>query len=207
MFIAAVTSKDMILVEKYNIRGGFTMKLLGISGTIVGSKTAITVNQVLEEVKKNYPEVEVELLDLRQYNIDFCDGRDPSAYTGDTKLVMDKIVSSDFFLIGTPIFQASLSGVLKNLFDLLPVDTFRDKVMGFVATGGTYQHYLVIENQLKPIASYFRAYIEPNQVYLHTNHFNSKNEIVDEEVKERLQRLAHGLVFMHKQLNKSAVMI
>ena len=79
--------------------------------------------------------------------------------------------------------------------------------MGFVATGGTYQHYLVIENQLKPIASYFRAYIEPNQVYLHTNHFNSKNEIVDEEVKERLQRLAHGLVFMHKQLNKSAVMI
>ncbi|MCQ6282422.1 NADPH-dependent FMN reductase [Bacillus sp. EB600] len=183
------------------------MKLLGISGTIVGSKTAITVNQVLEEVKKNYPEVEVELLDLRQYNIDFCDGRDPSAYTGDTKLVMDKIASSDFFLIGTPIFQASLSGVLKNLFDLLPVDTFRDKVMGFVATGGTYQHYLVIENQLKPIASYFRAYIEPNQVYLHTNHFNSKNEIVDEEVKERLQRLAHGLVFMHKQLNKSAVMI
>jgi FAD reductase [NAD(P)H] len=177
------------------------MKLLGISGTIVGSKTAITVNQVLEEVKKNYPEVEVELLDLRQYNLDFCDGRDPSTYTGDTKIVIDKITSADFFLVGTPIFQASLSGVLKNLFDLLPIDTFRNKVMGFVATGGTYQHYLVIENQLKPIASYFRAYIEPNQVYLHSSHFNSKNEIIDEEVRERLQRLAHGLVFMNKQLH------
>jgi FMN reductase/FAD reductase [NAD(P)H] len=118
---------------------------------------------------------------------------------------MEKIASSDFFLIGTPIFQASLSGALKNLFDLLPVDTFRNKVMGFVATGGTYQHYLVIENQLKPIASYFRAYTEPNQVYIHTAHFNDKNEIIDEEVKKRLRHLADSLVFMHRQLRQPAV--
>jgi FAD reductase [NAD(P)H] len=183
------------------------MKLLGISGTIVGSKTSITVNQVLEEVKKNHPEVEVELLDLKQFKLDFCDGRDPSAYTGDTKIVLEKIAAADFFLIGTPIFQASLSGALKNLFDLLPVNTFRNKVMGFVATGGTYQHYLVIEHQLKPIANYFRAYVEPNHVYLHTDHFNSQNEIIDEDAEERLRRLANGLVFMHKQLKQPAAII
>lgn len=180
------------------------MKLLGISGTIVGAKTSIAVNEVLEEVKKNHPEVEVELLDLKQYNLNFCDGRDPSMYTGDTRVVLDKIASSDFFLVGTPIFQGSLSGALKNLFDLLPVNSFKNKVMGFVATGGTYQHYLVIEHQLKPIASYFRAYAEPNHVYLHTDHFNSQNEIIDQDVKERLQRLANGLVFMHKQLRQTA---
>jgi FAD reductase [NAD(P)H] len=181
------------------------MKLLGISGTIVGSKTAVVVNQVLEEVKKNHPEVEVELLDLKQFNLDFCDGRDPSNYTGDTKTVLEKIASADFFLIGTPIFQASISGALKNLFDLLPVNTFRNKVMGFVATGGIYQHYLIIEHQLRPIASYFRAYVEPNYVYLHTDHFNHKNEIIDENVKNRLHRLANGLVFMHKQLNGKSI--
>lgn len=165
------------------------------------------MNQVLEEVKKNHPEVEVELLDLKQFNLDFCDGRDPSTYTGDTKIVMDKIASADFFLIGTPIFQASISGALKNLFDLLPVNTFRNKVMGFVATGGTYQHYLVIGSQLRPIASYFRAYVEPNHVYLHTDHFNRENNIVDEQVITRIQHLANGLVFMHKQLNGEVVKI
>jgi len=73
--------------------------------------------------------------------------------------------------------------------------------MGFVAKGGTYQHYLVIEHQLKPIASYFRAYVEPHHVYLHTFHFNNQNEIVDLEVLERIKALAKGLLFMHKQLN------
>ena len=186
------------------IQGGVNMKLLGISGTIVGSKTAIAVNQVLEEVKKNHPEIEVELVDLKEYKLDFCDGRNPNMYTGDTKIVLEKIASADFFVIGTPIFQASLSGALKNLFDLLPVDTFRNKVMGFIATGGTYQHYLVIEHQLKPIASFFRAYVEPNHVYLHSDHFNSQNEIVDGDVIDRIQRLANGLVFMNKQLHYSA---
>lgn len=179
------------------------MKLLGISGTIVGSKTAVAVNQVLGEVKKNHPEVEVEMVDLREYKLDFCDGRKPDMYNEDTKIVLEKIATADFFVIGTPIFQASLSGALKNLFDLLPVDTFRNKVIGFIATGGTYQHYLVIEHQLKPIASFFRAYAEPNHVYLHTDHFNSQNEIADEDVKARIQRLANGLVYMSKQLHHS----
>lgn len=178
------------------------MKLLGISGTIVGSKTAVAVNHVLQKVKETHPNVEVELLDLKYYNIDFCDGRDPSSYTGDTKLVLEKIANADCFLIGTPIFQASLSGALKNLFDLLPVDTFRDKVIGFLATGGTYQHYLVIEHQLKPIASYFRAYVDPNHVYLNTEHFNYQNEIADEAVLERLQRLGNNIVFMQNRLQK-----
>lgn len=112
------------------------MKLVGISGAIIGTKTAIVVNKVLEEVKKLDPEIETELLDMKEYDVQFCDGRDPSAYTGDTKKVIDSVISSDFCLIGTPIYQASMSGVLKNLFDLIPPSALQQKVIGFVATGG-----------------------------------------------------------------------
>ncbi|MEF3303671.1 NADPH-dependent FMN reductase [Paenibacillus sp. GYB003] len=176
------------------------MKLLGISGTIIGSKTAIAVNEVLREARRHDPAVETELLDLKQYDVVFCDGRDPSAYTGDTKRVIDAITGADFFVIGTPIFQASLSGPLKNVFDLIPVSALRKKVVGFVATGGTYQHYLVIENQLKPIAGFFRSYVAPSYVYLHDSHFNERKEIADPDAAERIERLAHELVFMHKRL-------
>lgn len=176
------------------------MKLVGISGTISGSKTMITVQAVLDEIKRNYPEVEVELLDLKQYDVQFCDGRDPATYTGDTKTVIDTVASGDFFLIGTPIYQASMTGALKNLFDLVPVSAFQQKVMGFVATGGTYQHYLVIENQLKPIAGFFRAFVAPSYVYVHNDHFNEHNEIADQGVLDRIGNLAHELVFMQKQL-------
>jgi FAD reductase [NAD(P)H] len=175
------------------------MKLLGISGTITGSKTRTVVKKVLEDIQKSHPEIEVELLDMKKYDVQFCDGRDPSNYTGDTKKVIDSISSADFYIIGTPIFQGSFTGVLKNMFDLVDPKVFRNKVMGFVATGGTYQHYLVIENQLKPIGGYLRAYIAPSYVYAHKDHF-FQNELVDEEVLERVTKLAKELVFMQKSL-------
>ncbi|MFJ7725215.1 NADPH-dependent FMN reductase [Neobacillus sp. NPDC097160] len=176
------------------------MKLLGISGTIIGAKTGILVRRVLDEVKQQYPEVEVEFLNLMDYDLQFCDGRPPSTYSGDTRKVMEKVSSADFYIIGTPIFQGSIPGVLKNLFDLIHPNDFRNKVMGFVANGGTYQHYLVIENQLKPIAGYFRAFVAPGYVYANNEHFNEKNEIVHPDVLQRIGALAAEVVHMQKTL-------
>ncbi|MED4571042.1 NAD(P)H-dependent oxidoreductase [Brevibacillus agri] len=176
------------------------MKLLGISGTVTGRKTAAVVQEVLRHVKKQDDSIEVELLDLSEYQVQFCDGRDPGTYTGDTKKVIELVTAADCYVIGTPIFQGSLTGALKNLFDLIPVSALRHKVMGFVATGGTYQHYLVIENQLKPIAGYFRAFTAPGYVYAHADHFNANNEVVDRDVLERIALLAQEIVFMQKAL-------
>lgn len=61
------------------------MRLLGISGTITGSKTLVVVNKVLDELKSIHPEIEVELLDLKNFDLQFCDGRHPSDYNDDTK--------------------------------------------------------------------------------------------------------------------------
>lgn len=176
------------------------MKLLGISGTILGAKTAVLVEAVLQQVKEQYPGVEVEMLDLRGLDLQFCDGRDPAHYNEDTRKVIESVSQADLYLIGFPIFNGSLPAPLKNVFDLVPPSVFRHKVMGFVANGGTYQHYLVIENQVKPIAGYFRAFIAPSCVYAHTDHFNSKNEITDGEVRERIRNLADELVKMHQCL-------
>ncbi len=175
------------------------MKLLGISGTLTGSKTRILVEKLLEQVKQRHPGIEAELLDLKQYDVQFCDGRDPDKYNGDTRKVIDLVKSADFYLIGTPIFQGSFTGALKNLFDLVPPSAFRHKVIGFAATGGTYQHFLVIENQLKPIAGYFRAFVAPSYVYAHQDHFHHQ-EINDPEVVERIRALADELVVMQKNL-------
>jgi FMN reductase/FAD reductase [NAD(P)H] len=176
------------------------MKLLGISGTLMGTKTKIVVNSVLQEVRKKHSEIEVELLDMKEYDVQFCDGRNPNDYNEDTKKVIDLVCSADFYIIGTPIFQASITGALKNLFDLIDPKTFRNKVMGFIATGGTFQHYLVIENQLKPIAGYFRSFVTPGFVYAHKDHFNDQNELTNPEVLKRVENLAEELVHMHKTL-------
>lgn len=181
------------------------MKLLGISGTIIGSKTAILVDSVLRIIKTKYPEIETELLDLRDYQVDFCDGRKPDLYSNDTKKVMKAVSDADLYLIGFPIFNGSFPAPLKNIFDLMPPSVFRHKVMGFAANGGTYQHYLVIENQLKPIAGYYRCYVAPSYVYVNNSHFNDANKIIDEDILNRINELAEELVMMHKALAKRII--
>jgi FMN reductase/FAD reductase [NAD(P)H] len=180
------------------------MKLLGISGTLLGAKTTKLVNAVLNEVKNHNPNLDVELLDLRKYDLQFCDGRDPSTYNEDTRKIIETISKADFFLIGTPIFNGSIPAPLKNVFDIVPPFVFRNKVMGIVANGGTYQHFLVVENQLKPIAGYFRAFVAPSYVYAHNDHFSQENEIIDPEVLNRIQDLAQEIVFMQKALKSQA---
>ncbi|MEH7389964.1 NADPH-dependent FMN reductase, partial [Bacillus sp. JJ1474] len=120
----------------------------------------------------------------------------------DTKIVMKAVSEADLYLIGFPIFNGSFPAPLKNIFDLLPPSVFRHKVMGFAANGGTYQHYLVIENQLRPIAGYYRCYVAPSYVYVNHSHFNDKNEIVDEDILNRIKELANELVMMQKALVK-----
>ncbi|MGJ9384360.1 NADPH-dependent FMN reductase [Salipaludibacillus sp. CF4.18] len=181
------------------------MRLLGISGTIVGSKTEIAVKKTLDNVNNFESEIETEFLNLKDYDLQFCDGRDPSNYEGDTKKVIDKICEADCFVIGTPVFQGSLTGALKNLLDLLPASALRHKVVGFIATGGTFQHYLVIENQLKPIAGYFRSYVAPSCVYLNDSHFSERKEIIDEDIIKRLDELAKELIFMQTKLKKEDI--
>ena len=96
------------------------MKIVGLSGSIVGSKTRTAMNYVAKELAEKYPEVEVTLIDLADYNVQFSDGRNYLEYEGDTGFVTKTIMEADAIIIGTPIFQASIPATLKNIFDLLP---------------------------------------------------------------------------------------
>ena len=177
------------------------MKILGISGTITGSKTLVVINKVLEEIKKRNPEVEVQLLDLKQYDVQFCDGRPTEDYTGDTAKVIDMVSSADGYIIGTPIFQGSFSGALKNLIDLVPPSAFHHKVMGFAATGGNNLHYLVIENQLKPIAGYLKTFVAPSYIFAQNKQFDSLNRMIDPELVENIELFSDDFSYMFNRLS------
>ncbi|UTR11529.1 NAD(P)H-dependent oxidoreductase [Evansella sp. LMS18] len=174
------------------------MKLLGISGTILGGKTSASVNQLMEMVKEKHPSTETELLDLKDYKLEFMDGRPLEEYNEDTRMLITKIKEADAFIIGSPVYQASIPGPLKNLFDMLHPDTFRGKVTGLVVNGGSQKHHLVMEYHLRPILSYFRAYIPPNNVFLHTSEFNEENKVTDGEMVKRMEKLAEEIGNMAK---------
>jgi len=169
------------------------MKIVALSGSKVGSKTRTALNYTIEVAKRKYPDHEITLVDLADYDLEFSDGRNYFEYDGDTKYVTETIMSADAIIIGTPVFQASIPATLKNIFDLLPVNAFRDKVVSTVVTAGTAKHYLVVEQQLKPILSYMKAHIVPTYVFIEEKDFLRK-QIVNDDIKFRLERLVEDTV-------------
>jgi len=182
-------------------RGMRSMKILVISGTILGSKTLILAKKIFEDIKQLNPSAEVQLLDLKQFKTELCDGRMPEDYNDDTQRVIKMMTSADIYLIASPIFHGSIPGVLKNIFDLVPANVFEYKIFGVIANGGNDKHYLVIENQLKPIISYFKSYVAVHSVFAHNGHFNQNNELIDIDVKGNLKKLANEVLALHQKFN------
>jgi FMN reductase len=171
------------------------MKIVGLSGSRVGSKTRTAMDYTLKSVTEKYPDTEVTLLDLADYNVQFSDGRNYLEYEGDTGFVAKTIMEADAIIIGTPIFQASIPATLKNIFDLLPVNAFRDKVVSMLITAGSPKHYLIAEQQLKPILAYMKAQIVQTYVFIEEKDFHRK-EIVNDDVFFRIERLVEDTVVL-----------
>lgn len=171
------------------------MKIVGLSGSKVGSKTRTAMDYTMKAIKDNYPEVEITLLDLADYDIPFSDGRNYLEYEGDAGYVTKTIMEADAIIIGTPVFQASIPATLKNIFDLLPQNAFRDKVVSMLVTAGSSKHYLIVEQQLKPILAYMKAQIVQTYVFIEEKDFYRK-EITDDDVLFRIERLVEDTIVL-----------
>ena len=170
------------------------MKLLGVCGSPSAPSKTLTALQVsLGRVRSVRSDVDVDLLDLRATDMRFSDGRDPSLYEGDTRRAIDAVVAADALVVGTPIYRGSCTGMLKNLFDVLPNDALRGKPVGLIASGGTDHHFLAVEHQLKPLLGFFQAHTLPGAVWANNTHW-SGGELTDDDLRRQLEQLGESVV-------------
>lgn len=179
------------------------MKLIGISGSLSqNSKTELAVRKTLEFASALNSSVDTELIALSDFDLEFCDGRNPDNYEGDSRVVIDKITGGDAYIIGSPIYRGTYTGALKNLFDLIPNHALNGKAVGIIATGGSNHHFLAIEHQFKPIFGFFNAYTIPGGVYANNSHFND-GELSDIDILNRLKKLSRETVRLSTLLNQT----
>jgi len=58
---------------------------------------------------------------------------------------------TDAVVVGTPVYKASFSGILKAFLDLLPQDGLANKLVLPLATGGSQSHMLALDYALRPV--------------------------------------------------------
>ncbi|MDX1639124.1 MAG: NAD(P)H-dependent oxidoreductase [Balneolaceae bacterium] len=183
--------------------------LLGIAGTLSNpSNTRAAVEVTLRAAEEEFA-VETEILHLAEYDIAEADGRKLDEYTGDTADALELIIDSRAFIIGTPVYRGSYSGILKNLLDLIPRGLWQsneapleDRPVGLVATGATAHHYLSVAQELGPLLSFFGSYPVGGGVYAESSHFDN-HKLVDDEVRTRLATLGKATVELSRAVDQS----
>ncbi len=132
-----------------------------------------------------------ELIDLADYRLEYADARPLAERGDDSELLVDKLLAADAVLLASPVYRASMTGALKNLLDLVPVDALMGKPCAIVAMGATPHHFLGVDSHLRDVLAWFGAWTLPTSVYL-TN-ANFVDGVLAEEPASQLDLLVAGL--------------
>ncbi len=154
------------------------------------SKTAI----VLNEVKKKLEEkgAKTFLLDLRDYEIPFCDGRKFEEYPSHLQDIKSILDNAHAFVIGFPVYLYTFSGVLKNFLDIFS-SAFHQKVCAIVANAGGSNSYLASRDLMNAMSfEEGTLFIQPT-VYTYSKHF-SEGKITDEYVFKKIDQMIERLI-------------
>lgn len=99
------------------------------------------------------------------YDVDWVNVRDLPAEDlvyarADSREIMAtraRLERAEAVVVGTPVYKASYTGLLKAYLDLLPEKSLSGKVVLPIAIAGTTAHLLALEYALKPVLSVLGA--------------------------------------------------
>lgn len=125
-----------------------TIRLLGISGSPRDGATAFAVREGLT-FAESLGDVETEFISLKGKEVKFCihcdycvRTQEGCVFEDDVSAFYPSMEAADAWLLGTPVYQGTLSGQLKALLDRCraivarDIDALKDKVGAAVAVGG-----------------------------------------------------------------------
>jgi FMN reductase len=172
-----------------------TPTALAISGSpSATSKSRRLLLQALDRLRDDG--IPGRLVDLYELPAEALLGRTRSA---GVDAALASVAASRVVIVGTPVYRASFSGLLKVFFDLLPQDALVGKVVIPIATGGTLAHQLVLDHALRPLAASVGGVIVSTGVYAIDAQFTGG--VVDPLVVQGLDRAVAEAVGLAAQLS------
>ena len=172
------------------------LKIVSVLGSVTSpGRLHRAVNEALDrtESRSDSPgPAEVDRIDLAERTVSFADGTPLEQLGDDSGKVIAQIASADAVVLATPVYRGSMTGALKNLLDLTPIEALRGKPVLIVAMGASDHHSLGVERHLRDVLSFFGALPVPVDVYLTSADF--KDGAPGEDAARRLDQGLDGLL-------------
>ena len=115
--------------------GSYRIRVAAVCGSLrSGSCTRMALRTALDGAQD--VGAEVALIDLRDYNLTFCDGGGGEGYPEDVERLRADLQAAHGLILGSPEYHGSFSGVIKNALDLVGSE-LSGKVVGLVGENGS----------------------------------------------------------------------
>ncbi len=176
------------------------VKIVGIGGSLrADSYSQLALKVAAQRVEALGAEVEV--LDLRQMNLPFCDGGDDYSAYPDVEKLQKAVSGADGLILATPEYHGSVSGVLKNALDLMGFEELSGKVTGLISVLGGQPNSNAL-NDLRIIMRWVHGWVIPEQIAIGQvwKAFSPEGKLLDEKLSQRFDQFAQSLVDSTRKL-------
>ena len=179
-----------------------SVHIVGICGSLRdGSYTRSATKIALEGAKE--VGADTHLIDLRMYNLLFCDGKEnEEKYPDDVFRLRKEVARAKGIILGTPEYHGGISGVLKNALDLMGFDEFEGKMIGLVGVSGGRLGAINALNHLRTIGRTLHAWVIPEQASIAEAYkeFDGSGKMKSRELANRIQEVGRQVArfaFLH----------
>jgi FMN reductase len=170
------------------------VKIVGIGGSLrPNSYTHLALQTAAQRLEALG--AEVEIIDLRQWQLPFCNGGKEYSEYPDVQRLRDTVRNTDGLILATPEYHGGVSGVLKNALDLLSFDELSGKVTGLISVLGGQSNSNAL-NDLRLIVRWVHGWVIPEQIAVGQAYsaFNPEGKLLDEKLSQRFDQFAQSLI-------------
>jgi NAD(P)H-dependent FMN reductase len=135
---------------------------------------------------------ETQLLDLRDYDLVFCDGDTADEDLPESvKRLKHEVQQAHGILLGTPEYHGGYSGVLKNALDLMGFAQFEGKMIGLIGVAGGRMGAINSLTSLRAVGRALHAWVLPDEVSISQagQQFAADGSLKDPQLADRVRNL------------------
>jgi azobenzene reductase len=171
------------------------LKILGVGSSMRRNSYGTKALKFILDMTKKY-DTETHLLNLRETKLPLFDPdgstEEDTSLSGELRKITDYVIWADAFVLVSPDYHGSMSGVMKNFLDHY-WEEFAGKTFGYMCT--SHEKGLTAMDQMRTAIRQCYGWSLPYGVSINGEQdFNTKGEIINDLLVKRLDMLAHDLI-------------
>lgn len=168
-----------------------TIKILGVGSSMrIGSYGTRALKMVLDAAGNH--EAKTRLLDLRGTIMPMFNPDMPNEHHEQMNRVIDDVNWAEAFVLASPDYHGSMSGVMKNFLDFY-WEEFAGKTFGYICS--SHEKGLTVMDQMRTAVRQCYGWSLPYGISVNGEEdFDEKGEIINQLLDKRLKILARDLV-------------